>query len=1019
MLENKHDSKTDSQVLFRYGRRTRIGLFALLVLTVVFVAGVLFIRYQLTSVRESLVARAENRIGGNLQLGALQVNGLRGFSVDGFQADIQIPEGPIVQVDIPKAYVYVNLIELLYGIVDVDRVIVDGAKVILARQEGKPWFAFKEEKKPELPAFAFRVMGKGCSLEIRRLVGDTDLQLTGIDLDIARLLDSPDFSVDIAGAINNDPQKRFDAKLRYASLQDFDLRVQCAELSAEDVNAYIPPEQQVLQHGSVTPSLRVTGDPNRTLVLSLEAPFKSLFFREQPELLKPVTGSLNALAGYDLDTRVLSLFTAKVQSEQLAGRLEGTVSFSDDEPALDLHLRANQVPVMEAIDYLVKGKASEFGQLTVDVQPPYEFGLGLQGTPKSPIFSAEASVNAGTVSFDPQEPLMPKGQLTFGMMKVSWDSKDAVPYGTFNVTGGTIDHGEIGLHAKKVSGTLVLKEKMVILDPVNAELTGNAFVGRAQYNLETQQGEFTVSGLLGEAEKTPLGDLDDFAVSGTVNAACNGKISKNLYAFDAELDLTRAQVDFDWWLRKPIGVGSTIPSFKVEFKPGKSITLEGDGAIDATQLHANLLFNCQKKKFDIKDIRFVLSPVDVASASKCLRVPYALSGVAGKEVVIEYKRLPKQEKHNTIHVYGTLADVTAMPEGASVPVKAKGAAVDVFVDDLPRENQGMVKISAAEAHIPPLGVKWLLPLRPKDLPNNRPGKKKKKAPESEKTDAWTFLLNADSLEMPPWRGTDFSGEAFTDEQASGMRRFAAKIDGGSIEGNFSITQEDNVMEMQAKWDSIPTVYLLRHMNFPEVLEGKVTGQIHYRMDNDDPDTLKGAGLFDIEEGRFSADFLAKQFREQIKGETVSLPPSLDFSRFAADVELLGDTVKTKNIVLRGNGIAITGDGEYVRDGDMHFSLKASITPDMAQKMPILMKSFNIDGHRLTQNNIEIAFDIKGPTFNPRGEVTGIPSIGVTLVSGAGELTSEAIKIIDAPRQILIDLIKIFGGIVGPGKTPVK
>ncbi|HPO13753.1 MAG TPA: AsmA-like C-terminal region-containing protein [Candidatus Hydrogenedentes bacterium] len=993
-------------------------MFALLVLTVVFVAGVLFIRYQLTAVRESLVARAENRLGGNLQLGALQVNGLRGFSVDGFQADVEVPEGPNVQVTIPKAYVYVNLIDLVYGYVNIERVVVDGAKVMLSRREGEPWFRIKEGAKPGLPEFAFRVMGKGCSLEIQRLVGETGLQLSNIDLDVARLLDSPDLSIKIAGAVNNDPQKNFVAKLRYASMQDFDLRAQCGELCAEDVNAFLPPEQQVAKQGSVTPSVHVTGDPNRTLVVSVEAPFKNLFFRDQPALLKPVSGSLNALGGYNLDTRVFTLITAKVQSEQLAGRLEGTVSFAADEPALDLHLRADQVPVMEAVDYLVKGKVSEFGQLTVDVQPPYEFGLGLQGTPKSPVFSAEASVNAGTVSFVPKDPLMPRGQLTFGMMKVSWDSKDGIPYGTFNVTDGTIDHEEIGLYAKKISGTLVLKEKMVMLDPINAELTGNAFVGRAQYDLEAQQGEFTVSGLLEEAEKTPLGDLDDFAVSGMVNATCSGKISKSSYAFDAELDLTRAQVDFDWWLRKPIGVGSTIPSFKVEFKPKKSITLEGDGAIDATQLHANFLFDYQKKKFDTKDIRFVLSPVDVPATSKCLRVPYALSGVAGKEIVIEYKRLPKQEEHNTIHVYGTLEDVVAMPEGASVPVTAKGASVDVFVNDLPHENQGMVKISAAEAHIPPLSVKWLLPLHPKDLPDDRPGKKKK-APEPEKTDTWTFVLNADSLEMPPWRGTEFSGEAFTDEQASGMRRFSAKIDGGSIEGSFSISQEDNIMEMQAKWDSIPTVYLLRHLNFPEVLEGKVKGQVHYRMDNDDPDTLKGAGLFDIEDGRFSADFLAKQFKEQLKGSTMSLPPSLEFSRFAADVELLGDTVKTKNIVLRGNGITITGDGDYIRDGDMHFSLKASITPDMAQKMPILMKSFNIDGHRLTQNNIEIAFDIKGPTFNPSGEVTGIPSIGVTLVSGAGELTSEAIKIIDAPRQILIDLIKIFGGIVGPGKTPVK
>ncbi len=1022
MLENKHDSKTDSQVLFRYGRRTRIGLFILLVLTVVFVGTVLFIRYQLTTVRESLVERAEKRLGGDLNIGAIEVNGLRGFSVDGFQADVAIPYGPHIQVHIPRVYVSVNLIELVYGQVNIERVVVDGAKVVLTRDEGKPWFTINDEKKVELPNFAFRVMGKGCELDIPRLAGDAGLHLTNMDVDMARLPDSPDVSVKIAGLLDAAAQKTFDTKLRFASIEDFDLRARCGEITADDINAYLPPGQQVVLQGSVTPNVRVTGDPNRTLVVSLESLVNELRFRDQPELLKPVTGALNALGGYDLDTRVLTLITAKVQTEQLAGRLEGSVSFAGEEPVFDVHLRANQVPVMEALDYLMQGKTGEFGKLTVDIQPPYELGLGLQGTPKTPIFSAEASVSSGTVSFAPKEPRMPRGQLTFGMMKVSWDSKDSVPYGTFSVTDGSIEQDEIGLHAQKVSGTLVLKEKLIVLDPVNAELTGNAFTGRAQYDLDAQQGDFTVSGVLAEAEKTPLGQLDDFGVSGTINATCKGVLSKNSYAFDAELDLTRAQVDYDWWLRKPIGVGCSIPSLKVEFKPRKSITLEGDGAIDATQLHASFFFDYQKKKFDTKEVRFVLSPVDLAATSKCIRVPYAFSGVAGKEIVIEFKKVPHQEKTNTIHVWGTLVDAEVMPENAGVPVRAKNASVDVFVNDLPAENRGMVKISAEEAQIPPLSVKWLLPLRPKDHPaENGPAKTKEhgKAPEPDKKDTWTFALKANRLEMPPWKGTDFNGVAFDDEQASGLRNFSAKVDGGTIEGNFSIRAEDNFMEMQAKWDSIPTVYLLRHLNFPEVLEGKVTGQIQYQMDNDDPDTLKGAGLFDIQEGRFSADYLTKQFTKQLKGEMVSLPPSLEFSRLAADIELQGDTVSTKNIVLRGNGITVTGDGHYVRDGDMEFSLKASITPAMAEKMPILMKSFNIDGHRLTQNNIEIAFDIKGPTFNPSGAVTGLPSIGVTLLSGAGEMAHEAIKIIDAPRQILIDLIKIFGGIVGPGKTPVK
>jgi hypothetical protein len=85
------------------------------------------------------------------------------------------------------------------------------------------------------------------------------------------------------------------------------------------------------------------------------------------------------------------------------------------------------------------------------------------------------------------------------------------------------------------------------------------------------------------------------------------------------------------------------------------------------------------------------------------------------------------------------------------------------------------------------------------------------------------------------------------------------------------------------------------------------------------------------------------------------------------------------------------------------------------QIPILRASFNVEGHRLTQNQIELVFHVKGPAFNPSSRVKGLPPVGVTLVSGAAELTSEAFKVIDIPRQILMDLFRIGGGIVGVGK----
>jgi len=97
---------------------------------------------------------------------------------------------------------------------------------------------------------------------------------------------------------------------------------------------------------------------------------------------------------------------------------------------------------------------------------------------------------------------------------------------------------------------------------------------------------------------------------------------------------------------------------------------------------------------------------------------------------------------------------------------------------------------------------------------------------------------------------------------------------------------------------------------------------------------------------------------------------------------------------------------------MHYDINVSVSPNTAERIPILRDNFNIEGHRITQNDIVLGFRISGPMFNPSGQLAGLPGVGVTLVSGAGQVTSDALKVITVPGQILLDLLKIGGSIVG-------
>ena len=474
---------------------------------------------------------------------------------------------------------------------------------------------------------------------------------------------------------------------------------------------------------------------------------------------------MDALANYDIGTQVLTFITAKVDSEQLAGRLDGTVSFTEKKPVFDLHLQADRVPFKEAMDYFLKGKTSDQGTLNIELQEPYTLGAGLKGSIDAPIFSAEASVSSGKMSFVPKDARIPKADLSFGMMKVAWESGSSLPVGIFNITDGSIVQEEFGLNASKVNGTLTLREKSIVLDPVNAELTGNTFAGKAMYDIEAQKGEFSITGALEEAEKTPLKKVDDLAVKGTIGARCDGQFSKDKLVFVSDLDLTRAQVDFDWWLRKPAGIGATAKGLTIEIIPKQKMTIQGDATIYGTKLHADFDIVYKDEDWKAQKVTFVIDPLDVDTGGKCIRMPYIASGGAGKNVVIDFKRKDVSRKDNSVHVTGSLDQAEFLAEGLSVPATGKGVQVDVLVDNTPADEKGVVTVSVQEAHIPPLGMRWLLPLRPKDLPV-------KLAPDGKKKlSTWICNLSAESLEMPPWRGKKFTGVAFNEPTSSGFTQF--------------------------------------------------------------------------------------------------------------------------------------------------------------------------------------------------------------------------------------------------------
>ena len=774
------DSKSDSHLPPRYGQKTRIGLLLLLALTMVMAAGILFLKYQLEDLRALVQARAETMAGARIEVGTVLVNGLRGLRIDDLHVLLDPSPGmPSIEVSVPTAYLDFDVVDLLGGRITIDRVQMDRAQITARRDPDGVWFA-PDMQAPPIPsglasAIAFRVMGKECRLALDNLVGDTGITFDHLDFDLSRLSDTPDFRAKIAARLEGAPEKRLLADFRFAGMSDFDLRAQCDGLSAGDVNRFLPESSRFVQSGIISPSLRLAGYPNNTLIVSLEAPFAGFALRDQPAFPIPANGALISLANYDIGAHLLSLTTARMEADSFAGWLDGSISFAGDLPFFDLRLQADQIPVIDLLEDLIQDQTEPFGELQIDIGDLYDLRMELKGTMKDPKLSAVAGISSGKLAFEPADSSYPKGDLEFGLMKVTWNLDDGLPSGTLNINGGTLSHAATGMKATNISGTLALRDNTLTIEPLSAEITGNPFIGRLRYDLAEQTADFALSGLLDNVENTPLGSsIKNLQVAGAINTRASGRISKKRSNVELVLDLTQAQIGFDWWLRKPVGIGGAIQPLTIEITPAKKILIKGNATVDVTPLSGEFDLLYVNGAYDLRRIRIDVDPLDIVSAGKCINIPYTAAGNQGAGGFFEQQHVPGTEKGHQDTLGAFFDDIRFLPDGGVDALHCQNATVRVFLDSADETAYtGHLDLHAEEAFVPPLNQKWLLPLKDHDLDELFPDKPRD----------WTFSLKADALQMPPWRGLNFVGEVYDRENETGLSRFAADIEGGgSLEG---------------------------------------------------------------------------------------------------------------------------------------------------------------------------------------------------------------------------------------------
>jgi hypothetical protein len=980
-------------------------------LTAVLAGAALFAKYKLEGIRGAVLESAEARIGAKFQVASVSAFGLRGLKLEGVNVSFPTPSGMSLSCRVPAAYVYVDVLDLFYGEASIERVQLDGASVTIHRPIEVPWLPRKSSENstpppPPSPGFPFRVLGKGCNLTIENVVGDSRLLVTGIDFDVSRLADSPTLAATLKGQLEGNPEKAIQLDIQYASLKDFDVGAACSKIEAADVNVFLPASQHIVQEGAASPSIRLAGRSDDTIDLSIEAPFSSVLLRNQPTFIRPATGTVSAIGNYDPTAKLLNLSMSSIESDQFGGTLSGTISLNEKLPVLDVTFASSKLPVQEVLETISEGKLDRYGNLEYALDGETSFSLSAKGPSDDLTIVARGFAAGGHAKFAPLNAQWPKVSLVFGRLDASWDSKSRQPSASLMLLDGKANQAKYEVQVEKISGALRLNGDVVEVAPLTGVITGQPVVVSGQYNIVSKSGKAKLSGGVAEIEKTKLAEsIRNTSLTGAASVNLEASLKNNACTFEGSVDATQASIGYRWYFLKPVGMGASA-NVKGEFVPKKRFTVDIDGLVAGSEVKGGSKFSHNGTRWVLRSTTASSDKLDLVSIGKCLSIPYQVENGTGSAAEYEWTRDNDQTQDWHSRVSCTVEEeVSVRVKGGESPMIAKGVRFSGAMVQGPEPN-GELTLEAKEARMPSVrGGRWFAPFE-RDL---------QKYPLTDWK--WAYHLKCAAVEVPPWKGTDFVGEAYSTLNESGFSHYEARLErGGVLNGTISSDRNENSYRATNDWKDIPARYMMDHLQLPLAFKGLMSGKMEYSQDRDDPrSSRKGTGYFEMGEGQFSADFLLAMLEQQLDSQTMVLPPSLRFSQLRADIEFEKDIIRTPSIKLASDAIQIEGSGRFVTDGDLDYNIKIAVNPDVAERIPLLHDNFNVQGHKIAQRDIELAFRLTGPTVKPVSEVTGTPPLHVTLMSGSLEAANEALRVIDAPRRILVDLLKTGGGIIGVRK----
>lgn len=981
---------------------SRLWLLAFILLSAMLTGGALMLRYRLEGVEGAVAAMAQARTGATLKFENADVAGIRSIRLDGIDITYPVANGPDSRAEIGSMYVQFDIVDLLQGQLTLESLRFQDAHITLNRPSGPIGTAARPAisgKGPSVPLQlgALNVEGVNCRLTVGNIRGDASIDLDDLNFSIRKPAASTSLTGEISARRDGKPKNEVYLSGFFESADRFAIRARMGNVTAEEINPYLSAPQRFVETGALDVEARVEALPDAPMSVWLSADIADLGVRNQPAALANYSGALSATMEYDPKSQRAENISARAESADWRGTVYGDINFAGETPAFNIDVDAAPLPLVMLFETFLLDRLTPYGELSLTPHPSSSLQVHIAGTAADPDIAARLRLAGAEAQFTSANPRWPSGDITFGPIEASWDSATGTPQGHATILRGSLRQEEFNVEIDDLAGIVDVHGTNISSETFSGRLTGQTFVGSVDYDVPTRKGTFTLNAGIAGLEDTPLHDrIKHTTLWGSGSIRATGTLAPDEYTADIAADASQTRVLYNWWLDKPAGL-AVAGNVGLRFRPNKDLKLRIDANAAGSPVHAEFDIARVGSKWRLLRIAAQSPKGDIAQVARAVRLPYRFEGGFGQDIDYLWTRKFEGPNEWESQASGKYDRVVMTPDGGEHAFIFEEGTFDVqFTKG--EQSTGKLILHAANAETPPLrGSTWFIDPR-KDDPLLE------EYPRGDRP--WTFHITADEAHVPPWHGTAFSGEGYSERPSSGLRYFNANVDEGRIQGWFEHHSVENLTQLTAEWNKIPSQYLLDYLEFPHVLVGVNTGSVSYTVDSDDPSTATGTGSFTVSDGKFSADYLISLLEGSEGLGASMLPQSLAFKTLSTQVEIKGDQVNTPNLFLDSEGFELRGEGGFIVDGDMNYTINVAISPKVAEGIPPLREALNMQGLKITQQNVELGFNVKGPLFKPRGELSQLPTADVMLVTGALGVGTD---LIDLPRQILADVFKVFAG----------